>query len=437
MIFTVLDIFAGFFMGLLYCLAIQYSLKLTIPASLRILIPSLFACLLILINFIDMNASMPLILSLCLSLVIAAVRLKRNIIRMLFTSVLFLILIVILDLATGLFLVEILGITNNVLKQSPGTEVIINYVNLALIYVILSFLKYKGLVFEFLSKLSLRHAVFLIATCIVAIVLVVLQAHYLHEFASDESYLLLSLLFFITIIFIIYITTQINNQYVRYRIKLEHTEKEYRQLQTYTEAVENLIHQTRRYKHDMGNVLNTIYGYIQLGKIEMLKSFFVENINPNFMQLDNQKWLSELYALENPAIKGLLATKLLQADSQGISIEILIYHDIPCCIDIMELTRILGILLDNAIEAASISENKKIRIVTQKNENDVSFVIANSCTGNINTTKIYQAGYSTKGKDRGYGLFYVNKTVSQYNQQIKLISDSQENWFSQTLFFLK
>ena len=83
-------------------------------------------------------------------------------------------------------------------------------------------------------------------------------------------------------------------------------------------------------------------------------------------------------------------------------------------IEFNQIGKVLGVYLDNAIEAAEKANKKMIGIEIFKNKNEIIFIISN--TYNLNTRKF---GRSSKGEDRGYGLLLVNNIL---NNNIRLSS---------------
>ena len=101
--------------------------------------------------------------------------------------------------------------------------------------------------------------------------------------------------------------------------------------------------------------------------------------------------------------------------------------------DIYEFTRILGILLDNAIEAAKDTDEKLIEIIFKSDTKKQIFIIENSCSNNnISTTKIFEKGYSTKKNNSGIGLWKVHNILSK-NTNIDLFTTVNNNKFKQEL----
>ena len=91
-----------------------------------------------------------------------------------------------------------------------------------------------------------------------------------------------------------------------------------------------------------------------------------------------------------------------------------------------ELSQLIGIYFDNAIEAAYNSSKKQIALEVYKIKDSLFFVITNSYKGNIKLNNITKKGFSTKGNSRGKGLYFANKIVKNskyFNNETKIIDD--------------
>ena len=101
-----------------------------------------------------------------------------------------------------------------------------------------------------------------------------------------------------------------------------------------------------------------------------------------------------------------------------------------------QLYQILGVYLDNAIQAAEKTDKGliKINIYNTEEFNGKYLVISimNNYTGIIESDKINQKGYSTKGKGRGLGLSIVSEVLEQ-NPEIKNKTKIIKNNFMQEL----
>ena len=80
-----------------------------------------------------------------------------------------------------------------------------------------------------------------------------------------------------------------------------------------------------------------------------------------------------------------------------------------------QLVKIIGVFLDNAKEASLISDEKEVSTCVYVEDNNVVFDISNSFNGTLDLSKIYNAGISSKGKNRGYGLALVKSIIDENN----------------------
>lgn len=184
-------------------------------------------------------------------------------------------------------------------------------------------------------------------------------------------------------------------------------------LQLYNKTLSILHDNIRAFKHDFNNIVQAIGGYVSTNDMNGLKQYYYE------LQEDCQK-ANNLSALNpdtinNPAIYSILASKYHKADSLGIKVNLEIFIDLnKLNIKIYEFTRILGILLDNAIEATSECNEKIINVSIRKdfNSHRQLLIIENTYNNkDIDTEKIFEKGYSTKDTNTGL-RFMGSKTNS-------------------------
>ena len=130
-----------------------------------------------------------------------------------------------------------------------------------------------------------------------------------------------------------------------------------------------------------------------------------------------------------------VSAKLYAAEIKGIKIDTNITTDINHIqMKIYDLCKILGIFLDNAIEAAHQSAEKTISLSIKKDENYEKYFIAieNSFSGNVNINEIFKKGISTKGDNRGLGLWEV-KSITEKYKSVMLRTTVKDKTFRQEL----
>ena len=102
---------------------------------------------------------------------------------------------------------------------------------------------------------------------------------------------------------------------------------------------------------------------------------------------------------------------------------------------IYEFTRILGILLDNAIEAAKDCDEKIINIEIRKEtkKNRQILIIENTYSNkDVDTDKIFEKKYSTKLGNSGLGLWEVRQILKK-STNLNLFTTKNDTFFKQQL----
>lgn len=202
------------------------------------------------------------------------------------------------------------------------------------------------------------------------------------------------------------------------QIQTEAKQKAMQDLQDYTRNLEAMYNSLRSFKHDYVNILLSLSGYIEGGDMDRLKDFFESKIFPtkNLITGGDYK-LNQLSNIGVLEIKSLLSAKMIYAHESGIDITI----DIPdkvesFLIDTVDLARILGIFLDNAIEATLETEQPQIGLNIIQNKTGVSIIISNRFRDNgLMLHKLKQKGFSTKIGHQGIGLGNAQKIISSYD----------------------
>ncbi|MDS0980828.1 GHKL domain-containing protein, partial [Staphylococcus hominis] len=234
------------------------------------------------------------------------------------------------------------------------------------------------------------------------------------------------LLFFVIVIILISISTL---REMRYKQSLEEIETYYE----YTLQIESINNEMRKFRHDYVNILTTMSEYIRENDMDGLKTYFNDNIVPmkDNLQMNSIK-INGTDNLKVRAIKGLITTKILQAQEKHIPISI----EVPELIDHIEmntvdLSRIIGIIIDNAIEASEELEDALIRIAFINVETSVMFIVMNKCKEDMpKIHELFQDSFSTKGDNRGLGLTTL-KEITDTTENVLLDTTIENGYFVQ------
>ncbi len=216
--------------------------------------------------------------------------------------------------------------------------------------------------------------------------------------------------------------------------KLSYTTQKLQNAEEYNKTLTILHDNVRGFKHDFDNIVTTIGGYIRTNDMEGLQKYYHQ------LEDDCQK-VNNLYVLNpklinNPGVYSLLTTKYHKAEENGIKINMSLLLDLnDLNMKIYEFTRILGILLDNAIDASNECNEKTINIIFRDdpNKHRQLVIIENTYKDkNVDTERIFQKGISGKENHTGLGLWEVRQILNK-NKNLSLYTSKNDKYFSQQL----
>lgn len=209
---------------------------------------------------------------------------------------------------------------------------------------------------------------------------------------------------FIIICLLIYYNTDKNN--------LE--EKENKLISTYYKDLDKTNQKLRKNQHDIKNIFLSLSGLIEKDDISSLKKYFRENFKAYYDKiLVDEDYISELSKINLPLLRGLIYEKISLAKSLNLDILLRIPVRIEeVKIDELDLVKLLGILLDNAIEEVKTHSNSYIIIDILKTNKATTFAVENSITKEkVDVENLL----STKGENRGFGLLNLREIINSYD----------------------
>jgi two-component system sensor histidine kinase AgrC len=210
------------------------------------------------------------------------------------------------------------------------------------------------------------------------------------------------------------------------------------QLKEYAAQLEKIYDEFRGFRHDYANILLTLEDGIYREDWDQVKHVFENTVKPTGQFLrKNEYSFVKLRNLHISEVKSILAAKIMLAQQMKIDVSLEIedpVHSIP--MELISFTRILSILLDNAIEAAVATKERRLWIVLLKDSGALRLIIENSSEETVDLRSLGERGYSTKGEGRGLGLFNVQQMLNDH-KYASLESENQPHVFSQTLILRK
>ena len=281
------------------------------------------------------------------------------------------------------------------------------------------------------------YATFIIIT--LATILIIYNFISIYSILDSKNFLLYylasSTILIFFLIFILISSSLLKNLHIKIDVEAEKQKLE--QQKKYIESLEKNNNEIRKFKHDFNNIILGLEGYITSNEVDNIKlrDYFYNNIK-NFntkIELDNIV-LSHLNNIKVPSIKNLLTNKIISAQNNDFKVNICVDDEINnFYVNEMQLSRILGIFLDNSLEAGlELDNNRFIELIILKANKTIVIQITNTFKNtNLDIDKINESGYSTKGENRGIGLSSANDIISKHNMILN--TRIEDNLFKQIL----
>ena len=216
--------------------------------------------------------------------------------------------------------------------------------------------------------------------------------------------------------------------------KLTLTTRELETSEAYNKSITTLYDNVKGFKHDFDNIVSAIGGYVETNDMDGLREYYI-SLREDCQKNNNIATLNP-NIINNPAIYSILCAKYHKADNFGIKINLEFFVDLnEFNINSYEFSRILGILLDNAIDASKECEEKIVNIQFRKefNRNRNLVIISNTYKDkSIDIDKIFEKGKSTKENHSGLGLWEVRQYMKK-NENLNLFTTKDDKYFTQQL----
>lgn len=217
-----------------------------------------------------------------------------------------------------------------------------------------------------------------------------------------------------------------------YQLRLQMEEMQY--IKEYSEKLEGLYKEVRSFKHNYMNILSSMYSYLDEQRYDELTDYFEKIVLPEGQQLTSETaFLGQLQNLQIPELKGIIYIKLMTASSRQLHI----HTDIPFPVtnlqmNTQDLINIIGIYLNNAIEAAEQTLEKELSLSLICHTDYCTIHIANSSAPVEHISLLFTAEYSTKENHSGIGLYDAQKILNLY-ENVLSHTEYRDGVFSQTL----
>ena len=191
----------------------------------------------------------------------------------------------------------------------------------------------------------------------------------------------------------------------------------YRDMERYSRHIEELYKEVRSFRHDYTNLLTSLRLGIEEEDMEQIKEVYDSVLKDSSEKLQDNKYdLGRLVNIRDRALKSLLAGKFLKARDKKIIFNVEVPEEIQVeGMSLLDFLTIVSILCDNAIEASAEASQPHVSIAFFKNGAQETFIIENSIKEEgIDISEIFSFGASSKGEERGIGLYTVMKIVESH-----------------------
>lgn len=358
---------------------------------------------------------------------------KTNILKSILAEVIpYIVSVILISFLTNIYTI-IFHINSNSIITIPIHRFGYSLAQYTFIYILYVFCNHFEFNINITHNLKSKSRIMLLLNFIIGIIALAIQSYITTKYADILPYEVQSSAIFILLI---YFTISILS--LCRTSKLEIATENLEQERLYNKTLTILYDNIREFKHDFNNIVQAIGGYITTNNIDGLKDYY-SDLMADCQKVNNLAILNpEL--INNPAIYSLLTSKYHKAEGIGIKVNFEVFLDLQTLnIKTYDLTRILGILLDNAIEASSKCDEKVINITIRKDNksNRQLFVIENTYSNkDVNTDRIFEKGYTSKTEDddqsHGLGLWEVRKILKK-NNNLNLFTTKNDKLFKQQL----
>ena len=203
----------------------------------------------------------------------------------------------------------------------------------------------------------------------------------------------------------------IGTTYIVQDIRFYQQTQENKRLQQEKQLQSQILLQTRTFRHNIANMLYGFQGVLSSGDTAAMEEYYQSMVKA--CQMVNNENITAIKRISSPAISSLLVNKVLSAHEQGIPFLISVDENIPGpFLHETDSTQIIGILLDNAIEAAAASSAPHVSMEIRKKGRAYTLLIRNTYAGDPPVFSEHTP--STKESHEGLGLQSLHRLLKKY-----------------------
>lgn len=286
-----------------------------------------------------------------------------------------------------------------------------------IIFLLVTIIKLRNLSIFRKGKAELKIQVMITVFVILQIIAVISEYFFTFSLINIKRTNYMQLVFYFSTLVTIVIFCYTVSKLIDKEDIIEESDEINIKMKTMNEVMKYSYENQRKINHEHGNNLAILAGYIENKDYDKAKEY----IN-KIIELHKGESNSQICNLKESGLRSLMSYKYSIIERKGIECDLVIDENISNTIILCEdLSTIVAVFVDNAIDAALEAQEPYISITFYKNKDNGELKISVQNTVKsykIDKDKIFEPGYSTKGYSRGYGLNIVNELVSRYDELI-------------------
>lgn len=350
---------------------------------------------------------------------------KKDISNSVYYAIIYQMLVFISEIILSVLILFIFKLNGSEYFNVPFSLLISSILNCLLVYLLsrIKFISKNIRKLNHIIKKNNKDWIYIILIMILMVLFIFFNRYKINN--STEYFVNTAMAIFVVVSFVYVIYNKFQRQAM---------EDKYNESMEYVLRYEKIINEQGKKNHEYNNQLMVIKGYIN--KPERLSEYLDEIIGEH--KTGQNYTVKQLGFLPDGGVKGLLYHKLSKMEDNNIKYYLYVDQNLKDkdieSFDLKtyrDLTKLLGVFLDNAIDAALKSEEKEIEVELKDKDDCLLLTISNTYDKNTDINKVGKSGFTTKGVGHGFGLSIV-KDIAKTNSEIETFSSKESDKFIQT-----
>ena len=351
---------------------------------------------------------------------------KKDISNSVYYAIIYQMLVFISEIILSVLILFIFKLNGSEYFNVPFSLLISSILNCLLVYLLsrIKFISKNIRKLNHIIKKNNKDWIYIILIMILMVLFIFFNRYKMNN--STEYFVNTAMAVFVVISFVYVIYNKFQRQAM---------EDKYNESMEYVLRYEKIINEQGKKNHEYNNQLMVIKGYIN--KPERLSEYLDEVMGEH--KTGQNYTVKQLGFLPDGGVKGLLYHKLSKMEDNNIKYYLYVDQNLKDkdieSFDLKtyrDLTKLLGVFLDNAIDAALKSEEKEIEVELKDKDDCLLLTISNTYDKNTDINKVGKSGFTTKGVGHGFGLSIV-KDIAKTNSEIETFSSKESDKFIQTV----